>query len=75
MVWSWAAWSLLLSAGASGIVNLTVLGELVLASCDALLIFGEEPPPAIYPGVRLIGAGVALAVYHESRAPAPAPPL
>ena len=57
------------------VVNLTVLGEPVLASFYALLIFGEAPPPAIYPGALLIGAGVALAVYHESRAPAPAPPL
>ena len=55
------------------VVNLAVLGEPVLASCYALLVFGEAPPVTLYPGAALIGLGVALAVYFESRR-APGPP-
>jgi drug/metabolite transporter (DMT)-like permease len=47
------------------VANLAVLGEPVLASVYALLIFGEAPPRALYPGALLVGAGVALAVLSE----------
>jgi drug/metabolite transporter (DMT)-like permease len=43
------------------LVNLVVLGEPVLATCYAFLIFGEVPPVLVYPGALLIGAGVILA--------------
>ncbi len=52
------------------VVNLAVLGEPVLASLYALLVFGEVPSATLYPGSILIGAGVALAVDHESGAAA-----
>jgi len=53
-------------------VNLAVLGEPVLASLYALLLFGEAPPPSFYPGALLVLAGVAWAVAVESRRPGPA---
>ncbi|HEU4403130.1 MAG TPA: DMT family transporter [Candidatus Polarisedimenticolia bacterium] len=49
------------------VVNLAVLGEPVLASLLALLIFHESPPPGLLPGALLVGAGVALAVAWEGR--------
>ncbi len=52
-------------------VNLAVLGEPVLASLYALLLFGEVPPAAFYPGALLVVAGVGWAVAEESRRPVP----
>ncbi len=49
------------------VVNLSVLGEPVLASLYALLIFGEAPPGAVYPGAFLIAAGVVLVLREERR--------
>jgi drug/metabolite transporter (DMT)-like permease len=48
------------------LVNLTVLGEPVLASLYAFLVFAEAPPLLVYPGALLIGAGVALAFSETS---------
>jgi drug/metabolite transporter (DMT)-like permease len=53
------------------LVNLAVLGEPVLASLYAFLVFGEAPPPTVYPGALLIGAGVALAFREAARRPPP----
>ena len=48
------------------LVNLTVLGEPILASVYAFVIFNERPPVAVYPGALLIGVGVALAFSDRS---------
>ncbi len=44
------------------VVNLAALGEPVLASVYAWILFREAPPAAVYPGALLIAAGVALAL-------------
>jgi drug/metabolite transporter (DMT)-like permease len=49
------------------LVNLTVLGEPVLATLYAFLVFAETPPILVYPGALLIGAGVVLAFSETSR--------
>lgn len=49
------------------LVNLTVLGEPVLATFYAFLVFGEIPPALVYPGALLIGTGVVLAFSETSR--------
>ncbi len=48
------------------LVNLIVLGEPVLATLYAFLVFGETPPVLVYPGALLIGAGVVLAFSETS---------
>jgi drug/metabolite transporter (DMT)-like permease len=56
------------------VANLAVLGEPVLASFYALLIFGEAPAAEVYAGAALIAAGVVLALRDERRgAPAAGP--
>lgn len=47
-------------------VNVAWLAEPVLATLYALLLFGEVPRPAFYPGALLIGAGILLAALEES---------
>ncbi len=49
------------------LVNLAVLGEPVLATLYAFLVFGETPGVLVYPGALLIGAGVVLAFSETSR--------
>jgi drug/metabolite transporter (DMT)-like permease len=54
------------------VANLAVLGEPVLASIYALLIFGEGPPAGVYAGAALVAAGVVLALREEGRGPSAA---
>jgi drug/metabolite transporter (DMT)-like permease len=49
------------------LVSLTALGEPILATLYAFLLFGEVPAPLIYPGALLIGTGVFLAMRIETR--------
>ncbi|MFQ5877676.1 MAG: DMT family transporter, partial [Acidobacteriota bacterium] len=51
------------------LVNLSALGEPVLASVYALLLFGEAPGAMLYPGALMIGAGVALALAERTGEP------
>jgi drug/metabolite transporter (DMT)-like permease len=53
------------------VVNITVLGEPVLATLYAFLLFGEVPAAPVYPGALLIGTGVYLAVRIETRRDGP----
>jgi len=48
------------------LVNLAVLGEPVMATLYAFLVFDEIPPLLVYPGALLIGAGVMLAFSETS---------
>jgi drug/metabolite transporter (DMT)-like permease len=51
-------------------VNMAVLGEPVLATLYAALLFGEVPGAAFYAGAALIGAGIVLATTQEREVPA-----
>ncbi len=53
-------------------VNMAVLGEPVLATLYAALLFREIPGAAFYAGAALIGAGIALAARGERPFPSPA---
>lgn len=49
------------------VANLAVLGEPVLASLYAFLLFNEAPPPNVWAGGVLVAAGVGLALRDEAR--------
>ena len=49
------------------LVNMAVLGEPLLASVYAALLFGERPGPALWAGGGLVLAGIALAFLSLER--------
>jgi drug/metabolite transporter (DMT)-like permease len=51
-------------------VNIAVLGEPVLATIYAALLFGEIPGPSFYAGAILIVSGIVLASREERGDPA-----
>jgi drug/metabolite transporter (DMT)-like permease len=47
-------------------VSVAMLGEPVLATVYAAVLFGEIPPPTFYPGALLVLAGIGLALGDEA---------